>query len=283
MTTESARIAVAESQVVCSDGLTMALDVHYPADHSGPLPLTIFVHGFKGFRRWGMFPQLARRLAAAGRACVTFDLSHNGVEAASPEQFTRLDLFEQQTVSRHVADLDTLLTALQQEDSLGGLNIERDIAFVVGHSLGGAVGILQAAGDQRVAGLACLNSVSHLRRVPEQALEQLESLGHVVILNGRTGQQMPLGRPWFEDIDGIDLQNTAEELAAPTLLLQGSADQNVTPAEGEALADWIPGNVYYTVPDGDHTFGAKHPWAGWTPALESVVEQLDAFLPATEG
>ena len=55
------------------------------------------------------------------------------------------------------------------------------------------------------------------------------------------------------------------------------------PAEGEALSEWIPGNVYFTVPGGDHTFGARHPWAGWTAPLDIVVEQLDAFLPANEG
>ena len=143
--------------------------------------------------------------------------------------------------------------------------------------------MMRAATDLRVAGLACLNAVSHFDRIPAEALAELETAGHVSISNSRTGQVMPLGRAWFDDIATIDLTAIADEVAVPTLILQGEDDTNVLPSEGEALADWIPGNVYFTVPGGDHTFGARHPWAGWTTPLETVVEQLDAFLPANEG
>ena len=33
------------------------------------------------------------------------------------------------------------------------------------------------------------------------------------------------------------------------------------------------------VPDGDHTFGARQPFGGWTPPLEMVARELDEFLP----
>ena len=47
----------------------------------------------------GMFPHIAKRLAQTGRAVVLFDYSHNGTDTVDDE-FTRLDLFEKQTVSR---------------------------------------------------------------------------------------------------------------------------------------------------------------------------------------
>ncbi len=279
MTTE---ISVHSSKLLCEDGLSMAVDVYAPTHATVALPTAILCHGFKGFRKWGMFPRLAERLARTGRSMVLFDFSHNGTET-DPEQFTRLDLFEQQTVTRHVQDLGRVLEAMEAGELTGAETVvDPTNVFVVGHSMGGGVGLMRAASDRRLSGLACLNAVSHFNRVPEEGLAELEQAGRVSIPNTRTGQVMHLGRAWFDDIAEIDLQAIAEEVPVPTLVLQGDADTNVSPAEGEALADWIPGNVLFSVPGGDHTFGAKHPWAGWTPSLEMVNEQLDAFLPCDE-
>ena len=53
-------------------------------------PAIVVVHGWKGFKDWGMFPPLAERLARAGFATVTFNLSGSGVddrgEAVWPER-----------------------------------------------------------------------------------------------------------------------------------------------------------------------------------------------------
>jgi pimeloyl-ACP methyl ester carboxylesterase len=276
-------VDVYSTKVDCDDGLSMAVDVYHPARASEPLPTTLLCHGFKGFRMWGMFPHLARRLAETGRAVVLFDFSHNGTDTVDDE-FTRLDLFEKQTITRHVEDIGTILDAIENnEDMLSTCCMDPTGIFAIGHSMGGGVAMMRAASDLRIAGLACLNSVSHFDRIPAEGMAELEVSGHVSISNARTGQVMPLGRAWFDDIASIDLQAIADEVTVPTLILQGEDDQNVPPSEGEALADWIPGNVYFTVPGGDHTFGAKHPWVGWTAPLETVVEQLDAFIPANEG
>ncbi len=283
MTERPPGMSVWSTRVACADGLTMAVDVHHPAAPDGPLPTTVICHGFKGFRMWGMFPHLARRLARTGRAVVTFDFSHNGVGDTQPEEFTRLDLFERQTVTRHVEDLGRILDELGTEEVAEACGLDAAAVFAVGHSMGGGVALMRAATDLRIAGLACLNAVSHFDRIPPEQMKELETAGHVSIPNARTGQVMPLGRAWFDDVATIDLEAIAEEVAVPTLVLQGEDDTNVTPDEGEKLADWIPGNVHFTVPGGDHTFGAKHPWQGWTSPLEVVVEQLDAFLPANEG
>lgn len=274
-------VDVHADRLTCPDGLEMALDVYRPAAPGGELPGVVICHGFKGFRTWGMFPHLARRLAATGRAVALFDFSHNGVGEEDGE-FTRLDLFEKQTVRRHLADLGTVLDHLTDDAFHERFGTEPGRVWAVGHSMGGGVAMMRASDDLRIAGLACLNAVSHFDRVPAEMLGELDTVGHVTIPNARTGQQMPLGRAWFDDIASIDLAAVADEVAVPTLLLQGSEDTTVIPDEGEKLADWIPGNVYFEVPGGDHTFGAKHPWAGWTPALEFVVEQLDAFVPACE-
>jgi pimeloyl-ACP methyl ester carboxylesterase len=259
-------------KLTCPDGLGMTVDLHCPAD--GPAPLTLLCHGFKGFRLWGLFPHLARQLAMGGRAVALFDLSHNGTSGG--EDFDRLDLFETQTVSRHVEDMLTVLDALWSDAD----EVDRDMgAAVVGHSLGGGVALLAAARDKRLGRVCALNGVSHFRRLPPEALELLERNGRIVIPNARTGQDMPLGRPWFDDVEQLDLTASCQSLDIPTLILHGQEDSTVPPDEALALEGWLAGSTRVEIPAGDHTLGARHPWQGWTDPLHAAARALDEWLP----
>lgn len=269
--------------VPCSDGLSMALDVYTPAEASAPLPTTVVCHGFKGFKDWGFFPALCERLAARGRALAIFDFSHNGVGNDTPGEFSRLDLFEAQTVPRHVEDLGTILDFLDDSEFAAGCNLQRNKHYnVVGHSLGGGVGVVRASDDGRITQVATLNGVSHFERVPDEQKASLEMEGRVMIPNARTGQDMPLGKAWFETLDECDVEEAAEMIFVPALVIQGGDDASVTPDEGEAINSWIPGSRLVVVDGADHVFGAKHPFEGWTPQLETVATELDEFLPHLE-
>ena len=150
------------TRVECPDGLSMGVDVYAPEGVSDPLPVTVVCHGFKGFKDWGMFPPLCERLAASGRALVTFDYSHNGV-GETPGEFSRLDLFEAQTVSRHVDDLGLVFDHLDAGTLPAAGPLQKHKHYnVLGHSLGGAVAILRAADDGRVV------QVSTLMTMPKQ-------------------------------------------------------------------------------------------------------------------
>lgn len=266
--------------VTCADGLPMALDVFLPEGTSEPLPVTVFCHGFKGFKDWGLFPPLLERLAAGGRAMAIFDFSHAGVAPDTPGEFSRLDLFELQTVPRHVEDLGTILDHLDDSDFSRACGLQQNKHYnVVGHSMGGGVGILCASEDGRITQVATLNGVAHFLRVTDDQLRILETEGRILIPNARTGQDMPLGRPWFESMDDTAVEDAAQMIFVPALILQGEADTAVTPDEGASINDWIPGSRLVLVPGGDHVFGARHPFVGWAPPLEQVASELDGFLP----
>lgn len=256
----------------CADGAVITYDLHRP-DGEGPWPLVLLCHGFKGFRRWGLFPHLAARLAEGGRLVANLDLSHNGTSGG--EDFDRLDLFERQTPGRHVADLLALLEALAGEPDR-----ERSAGVsLVGHSLGGGVALLAAARDQRVDHVATLNGVSHFDRLPAEAVAAMERDGRCLIPNARTGQDMPLGRGYLDQARAIDLVAACDDVSVPVLLLCGEEDMVVPPGEGADLHSWLPVSRQLLVPGGDHTLGARHPWQGWTPALEEALAALDEFLP----
>ena len=50
------------------------------------------LHGFKGFTRWGFFPELSRRIAESGMVAVRFNMSGSGV-GSDPESFSEPDAF----------------------------------------------------------------------------------------------------------------------------------------------------------------------------------------------
>lgn len=265
--------------ITCPDGLPLGLDLYRPDGGRGDLPLTVLCHGFKGFRRWGMFPPLAERLAAGGRAVALVDLSHNGTAPGSEEDFTRLDLFEAQTPTRHVADLRLVMHELSRREARTELGLAAAPPSLVGHSMGGGVAVVLAGGDVELAALATLNGISHFLRVTDGQLQEMETTGRVVFENGRTGQRMPLGRAWFDEGGAFDMGALGRAITCPSLVIQGEADPVVTPDEGASLAAWIPGATLLSVPGADHTFGGRHPWAGWTPELERVSTALDDHLP----
>ena len=257
----------------------MGLDLYLPEAPAGALPVVVVCHGFKGFKDWGLFPPLAGRLAAAGRAIALFDYSHNGV-GDRPGEFDRLDLFERQTLSRHVQDLGTVLDFLDAGPFAGQAGLQRNHRFnVVGHSMGGAVAVLRAATDGRVVQVATLNGLAGLARFGPPQLEELQRTGRVSIRNARTGQEMPLGPDWFADVKRLDLEQAATEVFVPALVVHAARDESVSPAEGRQLNGWLAGSRLVEIEDSGHTFGAVHPFAGWTPALERVARELDAFLP----
>ncbi len=269
------------TRVRCVDGLELGLDLFVPEGETRPLPVTVICHGFKGFKDWGFFPPLASTLAESGRAVAIFDFSHNGVGAeGAAGEFTRPDLFREQTLSRSVSDLGLVLDALDGSAFAGQCTLQRNRHFnVVGHSLGAAAVMLRAADDGRIVQVATLNGTASLDRFSPEQLAELAATGQVLVRNQRTGQELPLGRAWFDEARHLDLEEAATQIFVPALVIAGDADESVSPDESRTINGWIAGSRLVMIPGANHVFGATHPFAGWTPALTTACRELDQFLP----
>jgi len=251
------------------------------AGRAAPRPAVLIVHGFKGFKDWGMFPPLADRLAQAGFVAVAPNLSGSGVDDSG--DFAWPERFGHNSFSAELADLATVLDAL----SAGALSVAAPSGIgVVGHSRGGGMAVLQTARDPRVRALVTWAAISTVQRWPDESERaRWRASGKLDVVNTRTGQVLPLYPEVLDDVerngDGpLDIPAAATKVAAPWLIVHGSADPSVSIVEGELLARLASPATsrFLPVEGGEHTFGAAHPWRGSTPALELAMKETVAWL-----
>lgn len=269
-----------------ADGVPVAIDL-YPAGRADG-PLLVGIHGFKGFKTWGFFPWLARRLATAGFTTALMNFSRCGIEG-DDSTFSRLDLFEQDTWGRRLRDVRAVLDAATQ-GRLGG-NPGRLGLF--GHSMGGGAAVLTAARDGRVRSLATLAGVAQPNRIPPEIVEaHLRAFGLVKVQNLRTGQDLPVGREFFEELREnpalSDILAAAGRCTAPWLLVHGAQDEAVPLHDAHELLEAAGGNPVQgdnarllVLEQATHTFGAVHPFRGATQELEQLAEAVAAHFART--
>ncbi len=265
-----------------ADGARITGDLYLP--DAGQPPLVIVIPGFKGFKNWGCFPWLGRRLAEGGLAAAVINLSHNGV-GDNWETFERLDLFERDTWSKRVFDMQQVLQAAFAGRLTGKAQPNPARLGLLGHSMGGGLALLMAAKDSRVRSLVTWAGVNRANRLDEGDVQRaLKALGHVPIENARTGQIMRIGREFFDELkqhpEAFDIRAAAGAVTIPWLLVHGSADETVPLEEAHDLLDCAGDNAkLLTIEDTGHTFGAAHPFGGATPELEQATEAaLSHFL-----
>jgi dienelactone hydrolase len=248
-------------------------------------PAIVVVHGWKGFKDWGMFPPLAERLARAGFATVTFNLSGSGVddrgELVWPERFGR------DTFTAELRDLATVIEALVR----GELGVAPPSSLgVVGHSRGGGVAVLQAANDPRVRALVTWSAISSVERWSPHAVAEWRESGEMEVVNARTGQRLQLTTEILDDVErnavgSLDILGAATRVAVPWLIVHGTEDETVSHKEAEALraASTLAATRLLSVDGAGHTFGAGHPWDSKlhdTPALRRVFDMTLAWFAA---
>jgi pimeloyl-ACP methyl ester carboxylesterase len=258
-------------------------DFYYPEDSAG-LPLVVFCHGFKGFKDWGSFPYVFERIASAGNFAVAFNFSYNGT-GDTPEtmsDFARLELFAENTFSRELDDLGSVLDFLEQNKDKYPYDFNN--LTLIGHSRGGGIVILKAAEDNRVKKLISLASVADFDRYSERHKKEWKERGYFEVMNMRTKQKMRLSYSLLEDLEKnnerLDIEKAAAKITVPWLIIHGTEDLAVDYSNAEVLynAGNSDNKQLIIMEQTGHTFGAVHPFEDTTDALEKVITLIMDFL-----
>lgn len=242
-----------------------------------PRPAVVVVHGFKGFKDWGLWPALAERLARAGFVAVTLNLSGSGVDDTG--EFVFPERFGHNTFTAELQDLRRVTDAL----AAGELGVAPPSSLgLLGHSRGGGAVILHTAADPRVRALVTWAAISTVERWPAVQRAAWRTAGVTEVKNVRTGQVLPQYTDVLDDIernaDALDIEAAAGRITVPWLIVHGSEDEAVGVAEGERLARAAPRATFMRIEGAGHTFGAVHPWRGAPAELERLEDATLAFF-----
>lgn len=256
--------------VSSSEDLPIYYDLYTPepTDSSQTLPLIIFLHGFKGFKDWGAFPEACQELSEAGFAVLAMNFSLNGV-GESMTDFDQLSLFARQTLSQDLDDVGSVIDALKDGtiQGEGGQKIAREHLGILGHSRGGHTAVAAAAEYPEIACLVTWSAVANYNhRWSDEMIADWEQKGVTEIKNGRTGQIMPVKKLVFDDAqanaDRLMADRRAKEIELPALFVHSKGDAGVPYQDAEQLYNCCASEnkELLLMEDSGHTFDTSHPF-----------------------
>jgi len=259
-------------------------NTHAPAKQ--PDGAIIIVHGFLGYKDYGLFPALAAAFARAGWLAHRINLSCSGMTGQS-ETFARPDLFRRDTWNRQRIDVQALIDAIGARRLPGaGLPLA-----LFGHSRGGVTAI-RAAAERFERGLAPAPAGVITVAAPDTCCSLSEAdratmleQGHLEVKSSRTGQTLRLGRAWLQeqldDPEKHDVLRAVGEIGCPMLIAHGAADPTVDPAAAHRLAAAAARARLLLIEGADHVMNTPNPSDAEAPMsrqLSKLVAGCVGFL-----
>lgn len=271
-----------------SEGLPIYYDLYIPSGNSDkPLPVVIFLHGFKGFKDWGAFPDACAEISSAGFAVLAMNFSLNGV-GESMTEFDQLDLFARETLSHDLDDVGKVISALKNGTiSTDKATLAVDTIGILGHSRGGHTAVAAAAEYPEIACLVTWSAVADYNaRWSDQMIADWKEMGVTEIENGRTGQMMPVKEVVYADAlknaDRLMAVKRIKELMIPALFVHAKGDEAVPYGEAEKLYRACPSEdkELKLISGSGHTFDTSHPFEEeeFPEAFQKVVEKTTAWF-----
>ncbi len=229
-----------------------ALDYTFQEGKPGGTDLVVLGHGVTANKDRPFLVALADGLAKAGIATLRFSFAGNGDSEGR---------FEDSTVSKEVEDLGAVL------DACSG----RRVAYV-GHSMGGAVGVLRASRDDRIRFLVSLAGMVDTAGFAQRKFgEQVP--GQSTMWDK---PECPLSQVYMDDMAAIgSVAEQARQVTVPWLLIHGTADEVVLIADSELAEHNAPSAELVRLDGVDHVFSGEAATAGM---VEHVVPWLRARL-----
>jgi pimeloyl-ACP methyl ester carboxylesterase len=235
-----------------------------------------------------VFGQLAGLLADAGYIVLRYDKRGVGQSGGRPEAATLTD---------YTDDLRAVLKSLSERK-----DVDNKKLAVVGHSEGGAVAMLAASKDNRIAALGLVASlgitgaelnlaqVNHaLERssrsdAEKQSTVDLQKKIQTAVLTGKGWDGIPPGLrkqadvPWFQSFLAFDPAKPMAGIRQPILIVQGLLDTQVAPSNADRLEQLAKGRKKAAPVDVAKIPGVNHLLV---PASTGEVDEYDSLSEKT--
>ena len=224
------------------------LDYTFHEGEKGSKNIVVLGHGVTGNKDRPFVVALGEGLAAAGIPVLRFSFSGNGTSEGN---------FTDSTISKEVDDLGAVLDHLN----------EYTVCYV-GHSMGGAVGVLRASEDKRIQLLVSLAGMVHTK-----AFAQRE-FGDVTPDEGFMWDEpdCPLSQAYVDDLTQINtVVDLSPQITIPWLLVHGDEDDIVPIKDShDILAKANSQTQLITLEGANHVFSDEY-----TPVM---VEKVIAWI-----
>lgn len=254
-------------ELVGTQGRPILTDFYYQDDGKAK-PVVIFCHGYKGFKDWGAWNEMAEIFARENFFFIKFNFSHNGTTPEFPTQFMDIEAFGENNFLKELDDLQYIIDHIFSSQFDLASHIDHQEINLIGHSRGGGIAALKAAEEDRITKLVTFSGVSDFAsRFPdEDEIEKWSKRGVSYIINARTKQQLPHHFQFYtnfiENEERLTISRAVKELEIPHLIVHGSNDTSVPISDSGELFEWSPFPDLLLVERADHVYGQSHPWAG---------------------
>lgn len=268
-------------------GQTIFGTTHLPELDSEALGVLIICHGFKGYKDYGFFPQLAEQASRQGLIAHRFNFSHSGVTPEF-ETFARPELFERDTWDKQIEDLQAVHIA--SATALPGATSEPLPTVWYGHSRGGVTVLLTASRqvDARTGSPTGIVSAAAPCRNSSLTAEQtklMHQLGYIETPSSRTGQMLRMGKQWLDEIEenptALDPLLAIAQVRCPILLIHGDSDQTVPIDDAHRYQTNAKNRFQLEIlPGASHVFNAPNPLPvtdSPPPATQKMIDLSVAF------
>ena len=197
--------------------------------------LVILGHGLTGDKDRPLITDTAAAMNQAGFDTLRISFSGNGQSEGN---------FEESTITKEFSDLGAVIDEAAEHYS--------KIAYV-GHSMGCAVGVLRTSKDPRIHALISLAGMVDCKKFAEDEFSES--------IPGRDDMwdepDKPLSQGFYDDLTKtiISTAPAAEHINIPWLLIHGTADDVVLPADTQTIAALNKENVEtHSIEGADHQF-----------------------------
>jgi pimeloyl-ACP methyl ester carboxylesterase len=211
--------------------------------------LVILGHGVTGNKDRPLLVALAQGLAERGWPCLRISFAGNGESEGN---------FSDSNITKGCADLQAVLDHLPH-----GLKVA-----YAGHSMGGAVGALAAARDERIHALLALAGMTHTAAFVAREFGEITPGAGCMWED----ENCPLSQNFTDDLTAIgDTLSAITAVPQACFFIHGSADDVVPIQDGkDAYAAAEPPKQWLEIPGAGHSFDEA--------SYSTIADAVDAWL-----